>query len=692
MNSLEFVDGETVPDLMPAALSPDSPICNRGTRVDCAEEQRQHEWGQSQSMIPQLGRIIRQKIGLLSQVGLHEIREVSTVHEKSCSTSKILHSNAQSRVMAGSFTRGIETESLQLTKELTQVESKDARVSHQELKMRISAGEQDSRDQPEKTPVGKPTRESRTANPKNIFFETESNDNDQDHDWEQDTFFCKSRKYKQSSNRFTNANYVSPEYKKTSQTPTPNAMTFALKSSEPSDGRLQTSQKLLGSSSRSSKRHVFQKFNSFSKGLSNGVPKSVRNEPLAQSGIKVFRAEVVSSRQTPGNQDSLQHMIKTVEIDEKPAQTGKGAVTAKTISKTRGASNFRKTKSNVSKNRQCRSSSKQYPKHPKRHNTNWSHNRNYRSLNKMSTSAKSNYSKTQLQARAVLKRRKKQRHYQHTFHQTAKHPSYKHSSKKTTLTHDSKLFSHARQAKTSPYFRQRSTAKQPRDHQTASNWSLEKNILVSHVPHPKKSIVKSASGKKSGKQLRRKRSRDASKNPVASVYSRISQPVQTVKTSQKKTSTTPIASSSTFEKKRKSSKQANKTVSTRPKFSQLKKLVSANLKSIETCYWNKHTRLDAKQYAQAKAARGGPKVPQRLLKKASANKENTPWNCQSPQANKLQTRAQRGQKPFAVHKILTRFRNKSLKTYKQSKYKSRVLSREKYINQRVNQMINLQRR
>ena len=106
MNSLEFAKGETplalVPELVPESplkfpRTPSLPQSIEEARVpgnpDLTEKDAYSGFSE----------IIQQKIGLMNQAGLTEIREVSTVHEKSCSTSKILCSNLQSRVVNSSF-------------------------------------------------------------------------------------------------------------------------------------------------------------------------------------------------------------------------------------------------------------------------------------------------------------------------------------------------------------------------------------------------------------------------------------------------------------------------------------------------------------------------------------------------------------------------------------------------------------
>lgn len=126
-------------------------------------------------------------------------------------------------------------------------------------------------------------------------------------------------------------------------------------------------------------------------------------------------------------------------------------------------------------------------------------------------------------------------------------------------------------------------------------------------------------------------------------------------------------------------------------------MVSANLKNIESCYLKASGGLKIQNFSKGRAGRVRPKEADYLQRNTYAGKENMDWNYKSPKTNEdkarmMGTGGEPAQGRSTVKGILTRFRNKSLKTYKKSKYKARILSREKYINQRVNQMIKLNRR
>jgi hypothetical protein len=108
MNSLEFIEGETPMNLMPMELADnqDSPLLTLQQNYNSSlGPQNNYISNYQEQALPEFNQLIQQKIGLLNQVGLQEIKEVSTVHEKSCSTSKILSSNMQSRIMNNSFMR-----------------------------------------------------------------------------------------------------------------------------------------------------------------------------------------------------------------------------------------------------------------------------------------------------------------------------------------------------------------------------------------------------------------------------------------------------------------------------------------------------------------------------------------------------------------------------------------------------------
>ena len=108
MNSLEFIECSFT-KIIPPSPCQDSPPSYMIDNLFNPEIMTQNVYKNNSNLIPLapgFDSIIQQKIGLMNQAGLQEIKEVSTIHEKSCSTSKILHSNFQSRVMNNSFTNG----------------------------------------------------------------------------------------------------------------------------------------------------------------------------------------------------------------------------------------------------------------------------------------------------------------------------------------------------------------------------------------------------------------------------------------------------------------------------------------------------------------------------------------------------------------------------------------------------------
>ena len=109
MNSLEFIDGEACAQIIPLSPSqniPPSYLFDNPFNSGKSKQKDYQENNLEPRNVPEFNSILQQKIGLMNQAGLQEIREVSTVHEKSCSTSKILPSNFQSKVMNNSFMNG----------------------------------------------------------------------------------------------------------------------------------------------------------------------------------------------------------------------------------------------------------------------------------------------------------------------------------------------------------------------------------------------------------------------------------------------------------------------------------------------------------------------------------------------------------------------------------------------------------
>ena len=142
------------------------------------------------------------------------------------------------------------------------------------------------------------------------------------------------------------------------------------------------------------------------------------------------------------------------------------------------------------------------------------------------------------------------------------------------------------------------------------------------------------------------------------------------------------------------SKNKNRNSKADQRLSKLKKIVSKNLKNLENLYENnlytrnnKYMRSRSNQFKKPRVANHD------LRNKENNNSRNffysKPVNTEglSKERNSLNPKAVKA--PFKD--ILMKLRNKSLKLNKKLKYKSRLFSRDKYIKQRLSQMLMLKR-
>lgn len=653
MNSLEFIDGDSGPTPGASVPTGDSTSHQANTPVayQAPPAQERRAEPTRAAPLPQFKRIIQQKIGLMSQMGLQEIKEVSTVHEKSCSNSKILPSGMQSRVMNGSFLRASLGEGLRPAKEAWTVGvSSEAETE--------TGGER----------LAKPSGAGKSG-AKNIFFETESNENEVD--WEEDTFFCKSRRPRGLSGRLREANYVSPKYRGGRPEPRPDGITFTLKSPgllASADAQTEAPPGLQ-SSSRSSRRHVFQKFNSFSKSVSNDAAKSGLDKQRRsnQGAIRVFKAEVVSSRKETSTQTPLQGFLHSIDIRARAPTaelTGNPPKAPATPAKTLPAKPRSQAKARTRSRKGARllqSAAKSLAK-----------SRNFRSLSKVANAARPNYSQTQGPLRTTVQRRRAGKgSFQNLNYSAQKREQ---SPFWPPLT-ESKLLPRAGDSWTqsSSFFARphRTRAKFCSRERQGAELSSEKNAFISLGPESQTSAAKSTPGKA------RRESRGRQRKPALSVYGQAPKHEFGAGKAQAK----PGVACSTLDRWGQCMTQS-KMHSTRPQFGKLKQLVSANLRSIESVFLKGSGLSRAKNFSQAQVTRlGRPRA-----KPQAANKENAARNGQRSRKKASRERAQA--KP-SVHRILTRCRNKSLKSFAKSNYKARILSREKYIHQRVSQMLKL---
>ena len=563
---------------------------------------------------------------------------------------------------------------------------------------------------------------------KNIFFETESNENDQD--WEEDTFFCKSRKNKRFSNRFKNTNYISPKYQNTHKDIKQNGITFSLKSKNviqnatnqlDSVPRKTEDSKRKIQSNSSSKKYVFKKFNSFSKSMSNDAKSITEKKFCAMDNqIKIFKAEISSNRTHEKSSNNLQNILNTINIPSKSENAKKEETqvvyTPTKVNKRRGVKSKHLSSHKKPKIKYYSNSRKDIytPKTEKSKLNNLSRKRNYKSLTKISKFPR----KMNWPLKTYLNRRKGGKKHNQTLNYSVynkdHNPSIKFLKNSNYLSrpnHNSdSITSMIPNPKNLNLTNKMSKIKKK---YKSNEYAINKNVLFEKKKksnsYQKNSIESSKKGASSNHKKRELNHSEVSKDPkqknILSVYSRISHPVYKSKgnsnirqNSEYNTMTNNnVFSSNTFESWM-SSKKTNMIFSTGHKFKKLRKMVSNNLKSIEKFYVKKNGSKKVKNFSK-----GGLNCFKHKKKKSNklhnnANKENMYTNYKYNSSKKYlkpnisNTAKTKGNSQNSISKILNKFRNKSLKPLKKYNYKTKILSRDKYINQRVNQMIKLNHR
>lgn len=468
----------------------------------------------------------------------------------------------------------------------------------------------------------------------------------------------------------------------------------------------------------SQRKHVFKKFNSFSKSMSNEVSKTIpdRQLPPSQDAIKIFKAEVSSNRTLEEAPRGVKNLLQTINISKAvPSQK----TTTTPVKPYSGKFDQFKHASAKKISNQMNSNNRQNIYTPKQGWKKLGNRRNYKSLSKISNFSRNSKSSSYAQMKTVLNSRKlDQRKFKKLNFSVNNNKENIHSTANNNLNYSlGKYFKNKRNQSSknfynknkgnykvsmirkkynmNEYIRQKDAQKKPKK----SMFLTTKSRSLKFKPMDQKQI---SSSKKSED---RRVSREITQPHLISVYSRTSHPTNPSQSNQiRKTNHSAsqnknsIFCSTNFET-RKDSPQMISKFGSQHKLNKLKKMVSNNLKSIEQFYRRRELPShESKGYLKTKGGFLRKKQRTKTSLTDPSNKENVRTNSNYKDHRTSQKRrkgVQSGTKANPkkmISKILHRFRNNSLKNSKQYTYKTKVFSRDKYINQRLTQMIKLNKR